>query len=191
MTRCEPARGGQASWYRRASGHARRRVKMNQPHRLAANENIENNPMQSSGGRRHGCFTYENTLTRRANQWYYSVIPNFVNRPVPIGLRCPRSRSGSAIARLVKAKPALRSCAETGGHERWSSMSVPSPSIDPLAARNLSSLELVLHAWRPNAPRLKSVCGCSSGCASRLRRNGSPGWIRTSDHSINSRMLYR
>jgi hypothetical protein len=22
-------------------------------------------------------------------------------------------------------------------------------------------------------------------------RNGSPGWIRTSDHSINSRMLYR
>jgi hypothetical protein len=24
-----------------------------------------------------------------------------------------------------------------------------------------------------------------------LRRFGSPGWIRTSDHPINSRMLYR
>lgn len=24
-----------------------------------------------------------------------------------------------------------------------------------------------------------------------LTLNGSPGWIRTSDHSINSRMLYR
>jgi hypothetical protein len=25
----------------------------------------------------------------------------------------------------------------------------------------------------------------------RLNNAGSPGWIRTSDHSINSRMLYR
>jgi hypothetical protein len=25
----------------------------------------------------------------------------------------------------------------------------------------------------------------------RVFSNGSPGWIRTSDHSINSRMLYR
>lgn len=24
-----------------------------------------------------------------------------------------------------------------------------------------------------------------------MGQNGSPGWIRTSDHSINSRMLYR
>jgi hypothetical protein len=29
------------------------------------------------------------------------------------------------------------------------------------------------------------------GVSMRVLSNGSPGWIRTSDHSINSRMLYR
>ena len=47
------------------------------------NQNIENNPMQSSmvvAGMR--CFerSRENILTRRANQGHYSIIPSFVKR---------------------------------------------------------------------------------------------------------------
>jgi hypothetical protein len=44
---------------------------------LAPNQNIENNPMQNSMCRWHGCFTRENILTRRANQRRYSIIAQF------------------------------------------------------------------------------------------------------------------
>jgi hypothetical protein len=60
---------------------------------LAPNQNIENNPMQSSMCRCHGCFTRENILTRRANQGHYSTIAQFVKRPWP----CPTT---GASARL-------------------------------------------------------------------------------------------
>jgi hypothetical protein len=44
----------------------------------APNQNIENNPMQSSRARRlDGCFTPENILTRRANQRHYPTIAQF------------------------------------------------------------------------------------------------------------------
>jgi hypothetical protein len=57
---------------------------------LAPNQNIENNPMQSSMCRWHGCFerSRENILTRRANQRHYCIIAQFAkpHMALPNGL---------------------------------------------------------------------------------------------------------
>jgi hypothetical protein len=64
---------------------------------LASNQNIENNPMQSSmvvAGMDALSYPCENILTRRANQRHYSIIAQFAKRPWP----CPTTGSSSAIA---------------------------------------------------------------------------------------------
>jgi hypothetical protein len=53
----------------------------------------------------------ENILTRRANQWHYSIIAPFAKRPWP----CPTTGSSSAIAGkkslpAIEVAPARRSC---------------------------------------------------------------------------------
>ncbi len=53
----------------------------------------------------------ENILTRRANQWHYSIIAQFAKRPWP----CPTTGSSSAIAGkkslpTIEVAPARRSC---------------------------------------------------------------------------------
>ncbi|WP_334501272.1 hypothetical protein [Bradyrhizobium sp. AZCC 1678] len=58
------------------------------------NQNIENNPMQSSNGRWHGCLqSRENILTRRANQGHYSMIAQFEKRP----WACPTTGSSARL----------------------------------------------------------------------------------------------
>jgi hypothetical protein len=64
---------------------------------MASNQNIENNPMQSSmvvAGMDALSYPCENILTRRANQGHYSTIAQFVKRPWPF----PTTGSSSAIA---------------------------------------------------------------------------------------------
>ena len=53
----------------------------------------------------------ENILTRRANQWHYSIIAQLAKRPWP----CPTTGSSSAIAGkkslpTIEVAPARRSC---------------------------------------------------------------------------------
>src|SRR3981189_2568499 len=81
---------------------------------LASNQNIENNPMQSSmavAGMDALSYPCENILTRRANQWRYAIIAPFAKRPWP----CPTTGSSSAIAGkkslpTTEVAPAGRSC---------------------------------------------------------------------------------
>jgi hypothetical protein len=81
---------------------------------LASNQNIENNPMQSStavAGMDALSYPCENILTRRANQWHCSIIAPFAKRPWP----CPTTGSSSAIAGkkslpAIEVAPARRSC---------------------------------------------------------------------------------
>jgi hypothetical protein len=74
---------------------------------LASNQNIENNPMQSSmvaAGIDALSEPRENILTRRANQGHYSTITQFVIRPWP----CPTT---GASARLqAKSLPTIEGC---------------------------------------------------------------------------------
>src|SRR5882672_1729229 len=63
---------------------------------LASNQNIENNPMQSSmvvAGRDALSESCENILTRRANQRHYSIIAQFAKRPWP----CPTTGSSARL----------------------------------------------------------------------------------------------
>jgi len=81
---------------------------------LASNQNIENNPMQSSmavAGIDALSEFCENILTRRANQRHYSIIAQFAKRPWP----CPTTGSSSAIAGkkslpTIEVASARRSC---------------------------------------------------------------------------------
>ncbi|MEH2588099.1 hypothetical protein [Bradyrhizobium sp. AZCC 1721] len=58
------------------------------------NQNIENNPMQSSNGRWHGCLqSRENILTRRVNQGHYSMIAQFEKHP----WACPTTGSSARL----------------------------------------------------------------------------------------------
>src|SRR5712672_1802623 len=57
------------------------------------------------------CYPCENILTRRANQWHYSIIAPFAKRPWP----CTTTGSSSAIAGkkslpTIEVAPARRSC---------------------------------------------------------------------------------
>jgi len=62
----------------------------------------------------------ENILTRRANQWHYSIIAQFAKRPWP----CPTTGSSSAIAGkkslpTIEVASARRSCERRERLEAW------------------------------------------------------------------------
>jgi hypothetical protein len=62
------------------------------------------------------------------------------------------------------------------------STSISNIAIDPI------------HAGSPRSPQPfygRAALGPESAFWEVVELIGSPGWIRTSDHSINSRMLYR
>jgi hypothetical protein len=69
--------------------------------------------MQSSRGRRHGCFTRENILTRRANQRHYFTIAQFLKPPMALpnglfGAMAGKKSRQLKLHRLATANDRLR-----------------------------------------------------------------------------------
>jgi hypothetical protein len=96
---------------------------------LASNQNIENNPMQSSmvvAGMDALSESYENILTRRANQRHYSIIAQFAKRPWP----CPTTGSSSATAGK-KSLPTIE--VAPARHSEGSPLALPSRARLPCA----------------------------------------------------------